>query len=320
MKKVTITIFAIVLVVALGCSLAACNSATAQGQLENPLGFDHNKETFVYDALNTYDGSLGKYTVKIEGFESGATVPNFGNAELENVEKGILVTGELEIDEDRSLSGCYFKLVGSSTTYMVPYASYNVQYSGDKEIFRLQATYGSKTYNYERTVNGQTDNGSIKVSGTCFDNNEFHQMLRTISTYSNGLTLAYTMPLVTSTEALAVNITATSSSTAKVATPFTNLLVKEDNEKRYPDGMDCYVVKINRSTQVTGASQTLYYAVDNVPTDLAHPNVRFLQHVLVKIVEPFKVDGNATITKEVDGKQVQTPIQMEYTLRDASIG
>lgn len=318
MKKIIISIFAIALALGIGISLVACNNATPQGQLENPLGFDHKSETFVYDALNTFDRSTGTYTVRIVGYESGATVENFGNSELTSVPEGILVTGELKMKDESEVqnTGCYFKLVGSSTTYMVPVASYTVRKKDGAEIFRLQATYSGNMFNYTRTVTGQTDSGSLKVSGTYFDNNEFHQMLRTISTYSSGLSLAYTMPLVTENEALTVNITATTNSTQKVATDFTNMQLDADSNPLYPEGMDCYVVKINRSTQVAGTSQTLYYAVNNVPTDPAYPNLRTLKHVLVKIVEPFKVDGKATYQ---DGDK-QLPIQMEYTLRNAYIG
>ncbi len=320
MKKILLTVFALATILCLGLGLVACNNATTQGQLENPLGFDHKSETFVYDALDTKSGEIGEYTVKIVGYDGGETITDFGDSELANVEKGILVTGKLEFGEDSSSTGCYFKLVGSSTSYMVPVASYTVHTQNGKETFRLQATYGSKSYNYERTVDGKKDSGSIKISGTYFDNNEFHQMLRTVSTYSSGLSLAYNMPLVTPTEALSVSITATTSSIQKVVTSYTDSLLNADNTQRYPEGMDCYVVNINRSTEVAGTSQTLYYALDNVPSEIAHPNVRFMQHILVKIIEPYKVDGKATFTVTEDGKQVEKPIRMEYTLRSASIG
>ena len=320
MKKFIISAIAIALVLTLGVTLAACNNATPQGQLENPLGFDHNAESFVYDVLNTYNGEMGTYKVHIQGYEEGATVPSFGNAELSSVAEGILVTGELGIGDDMSKTGCYFKLVGSSTSYMVPVASYSIHISGGNEVFRLQATYDAGSYNYERTVDGKQDSGKLKVSGTCFDNNEFHQMLRTVSTYSSGLSLAYTMPLVTQSEALAVTITATTSSSQKVITPFTQTLMKEDGATPlYEEGMDCYVVKINRSTKVVGASQTLYYAVANVPSDIAHPTVRTMKHILLKIVEPYKVGDKATVTVTENNVQVEKPIQMEYTLRNAYI-
>lgn len=145
-------------------------------------------------------------------------------------------------------------------------------------------------------------------------------MLRTVSTYTSGLSLAYSMPLVTPTEALSVTITATATSTQPVRTDFTDTLHNEEGEMRYPNGMDCYVVHINRSTEVAGASQTLYYAVENVPSDLAHPTVRTMQHILVKIVEPYKADGKATFTAtDEGGKQVEKPIQMEYSLKEAYI-
>lgn len=320
MKKILLTVFTLAMIVCLAVGLCACNSATTQGQLENPLGFDHKSEKFVYDAYDTLNDVHGEYTVLIVGHEAGETISDFGDSELANVEKGILVTGELKIGGDVSSTGCYFKLVGSSTTYMVPVASYTVHTQDGKETFRLQATYGSKTYDYTRTIDGTADSGSIKISGTCFDNNEFHQMLRTISTYSSGVSLAYNMPLVTSTEALSVGITATMFATQKVSTSYTDALLNAKGEARYPEGMECYVVNINRSTEVAGASQKLYYAVDNVPNDIDHPNVRFMQHILVKIVEPYKVDGKATFpTTDENGNTVESPIQMEYTLVDAAI-
>lgn len=320
MKKLIITIFTLALVICLGATLAACNNATPQGQLEDPLGFDHKSETFVYDALDTFSGDTGTYTVKLQGYDAGQDVTDFEGAELKGVEKGILVTGELTFNDDISRTGCYFKLVGSSTTYMVPVASYTVHITNDVETFRLSATYDSKYYNYERTVNGTKDSGRIKISGTYFDNNEFHQMLRTVSTYSSGLSLAYVMPLVTETEALAVNITATTSTVTSVTCPYTNSITRPDSQPAFPDGIECYEVKINRSTDVAGISQTLYYATVNIPTDVNYPNIRVLKNILVKIIEPYKVDGRSTFSATEDDKQVEKPIQMEYTLRTATIG
>lgn len=321
MKKVILTIFTVALIAVLGASLVACNSATTQGQLENPLGFDHNAETFVYDALDTYTGQKGEYTVHIQGYDRGATVPDFDGGELANVEKGILVTGNLTIGTSASSTGCYFKLVGSSTSYMVPVESYTVHTEDGAQTFKLHGTYGGNVFNYTRTVGDKTDNGSFKISGTYFDNNEFHQMLRTVSTYASGLSLAYTMPLVTASEAGAVSITATSNSVEKVSTPFTDSILNAQDEQIYPEGMDCFVVKINRATQVAGASQTLYYAVQNVASDHEHINIRVMQHVLVKMIEPYKVDGKATFPATSDeGKQIEKPIQMEYTLVKAYIG
>ena len=205
---------------------------------------------------------------------------------------------------------------------MQPVASYTIHYENDKETFRLNATYSTKYYDYTRTVNGgEPETGRLKISGTVFDNNEFHQLLRTISTYSSGLTLAYKMPLVTAKEVVVADITAMSSTTTKkISTPYSASLLDNEGAPRFENGeVDCYEVVISRSTQVAGSTQKLYYAVPNIGINPDYDNTRAFKNILMRIEEPYKVGDQATVKRTVDDKEVEEAIMMVYTLRSATM-
>ena len=289
MKKVILTI-SIVLVVALACvSMTACNNtATTQGQLRNILS-DHNSESFEYDVCakdadgNKIEGYDGTYNVTLKAYGEGAKIENFGSSDtnLENLSAGILVNGLLRVGTQTYETGCYFKLINGSS-YMVPAYSYRVQKDGEKETFRLFGSYDGKKFSYTRTVNGEKSKGSVEAGGTTyFDNNEFHQSLRTITTFSDSLSFGFSMPLVSATEASSVSLTAKVNGKTKVETAFTS-----SNEKYAAEGIECYKTDVSRTTQVAGISQTLYYAESDVLI-----NGWAMKHVLVKIEEPFKKDG-----------------------------
>lgn len=292
MKKVFLSLIVIAIVAISAISLVACNNATPQGQLVNLLN-DHNHEEFSYVvyAKNKATGARldeynGTYVVKLDAYDAGSTVNDFGNGELQNVSRGVLVSGVLTVGEGENQTvyktGCYFNLIDGSG-YMVPHASYRVQTVGNVEKFRLQANYSDgKNFNYERWIEGEKSTGTVTFKATCyFDNNEFHQSLRTLSTFSNSMSFSFAMPLVSANEAQSVNLTASISETVKVKNDFTA------NNPEYADnGIECYKTVISRATEVAGMSQTLYYAVNNVSYHGWN-----LKNVLVKIEEPFKIDG-----------------------------
>ena len=282
MKKAFLSIIVIAVVLVSALSLVACNNATPQGQLENLLN-DHNHEEFtyvVYAKNKSTDARIdeyqGTYVVKLDAYDDGSTVENFGNGELQNVSRGVLVTGLLTVGEGENQTvyktGCYFNLINGSS-YMVPHASYRVQTVGGVEKFRLQANYSDgKNFNYDRWVDGAQSSGTVGFKATCyFDNNEFHQSLRTLSTFSDSMSFSFAVPLVSANEATSVNLTASISEKTNVKTAYN------------PEGIECYKTVISRATEVAGMSQTLYYAVNNVSY-----NGWALKNILVKIEEPFK--------------------------------
>lgn len=293
MKKVILTI-SIVLVVALACvSMTACNNtATTQGQLRNILS-DHNSESFEYDVFakdadgNKIEGYDGMYNVTLKAYGEGAKIENFGSSDtnLENLSAGILVNGLLRVGTQTYETGCYFKLINGSS-YMVPAYSYRVQKDGEKETFRLFGSYDGKKFSYTRTVNGEKSKGSVEAGGTTyFDNNEFHQALRTITTFNDSLAFSFSVPLVSTTEAGSVTLTTRADGKTNVKTPYT-----ASSEKYSDNGIECYKVYVSRATEVAGVSQTLYYAASDVLF-----NGWAMRHVLVKIEEPFKKDGSTNM-------------------------
>ena len=289
MKKVILTISVMLIAVIACLSMTACNNtATTQGQLRNILS-DHNNETFVYDVFakdsdgNKVEGYDGTYTVTLKAYSNGSSISDFGSADtkLENLSAGVLVKGLLTVGTQTYDTGCYFNLINGSS-YMVPAYSYRVQKDGENETLRVFGSYDGKKYSYTRTVNGEKSEGTVEAgSATYYDNNEFHQSLRTITTFSDSLSFGFSMPLVSATEASSVSLTAKVNGKTKVKTAFT-----ESNEKYAAEGIECYKTDVSRTTQVAGISQTLYYAEKEVLI-----NGWAMEHVLVKIEEPFKKDG-----------------------------
>ncbi|HBW05080.1 MAG TPA: hypothetical protein DEF02_00590 [Clostridiales bacterium] len=289
MKKVILTI-SVMLIALIAClSMMACNNtATTQGQLCNILS-DHKSEKFVYDVFakddigNKTEGYDGTYTVTLQAYSDGSSISNFGSQDtkLENLSAGILVKGLLTVGAQTYDTGCYFTLINGSS-YMVPAYSYRVQKNGETETLRVFGSYDGKKYSYTRTVNGEKSEGTIEAaSATYYDNNEFHQALRTITTFSDSLSFGFSVPLVSATEASSVSLTASVNGKTKVTTAFT-----ESNEKYADNGIECYKTSVSRATEVAGISQTLYYATGDVLI-----NGWAMKHVLVKIEEPFKHDG-----------------------------
>lgn len=303
MKKVFATISIIIVMSVLCISLVACsNNVRTEGQLANLLN-DHNHEQFEYlvealdennNALDGYYAQTGSYKVTLDAYANGATVENFGNATLENVKKGVLVRCELNYGETKYQTGCYFALI-SGTGYMVPAYTFRVESKNDVEQFRLQGVYDGATLNYERWINGEKSTGSVSAKGTYYDNNEFHQSLRTITTFSTNFSFSFAVPVVSARETSVPTLRATISKEVNVKTQFT-----ENNETYKEDGILCYKMFLTRNAEVVNASQVIYFAKDAISS-----NGWDLKHVIVQFEEPFKLDGKYC--------------KMVYTLQTASL-
>ncbi|MBO4554780.1 MAG: hypothetical protein J5713_03270 [Clostridia bacterium] len=288
-KKLIISVLAIMVIVSAIFALSACNrSASPQGQLSNFL-IDHGKEYFEYD-VNDGQGSIGTYKVTITIHQNGATI-NCPEA-IENVSKGILVESELDVTKDGKHSvyqtGCYFNLVNGSSL-MVPAHTYRIQSEDGNETFRMTGTYDGSTFRYDKKVGEDTTSGSLKLSGTYFDNNEFQQCLRAVSTFSTSFNMSFATPLVSLNETAIVNLTASCSKVVNVVnTPYTDSF-----EEYATEGVACYKVQLSRSTKVAGVAHILYYAKSNVKATNA-PDSFTLQNVLIEFHEPLSTEGGET--------------------------
>lgn len=288
MKKAILIVSVVAMVAVLGLSLSACNNATTQGQLQNILN-DHNHESFEYEVFaqdgngNKIEGYDGLYTVTLDRKSAGSTVENFGDVTLTDVADGVLVRGNLTVGTTVYDTGCYFALINGAS-YMVPAYSYRTITKDGTCTFSLNATYNGKSFEFSRTVDGVQSNGAVDLgkAATYFDNNEFHQALRTMTTFSDSLSFSFVTPIVSATEATSVTLTARVSGRATVKNAFT-----ESNENYRDGGISCYKTYVSRSTEVAGLSQTLYYAENDITF-----SGWGLKHVLVRINEPFKLDGN----------------------------
>ena len=292
MRKVILTIIVAAMIAVVGISLTACNNATPQGQLANILP-DHNHEVFVYDALNTMDNSTGVYTVNLDAFKNGTEV-EFGTRKLENVDAGIRVLGTLVFGDTKYEMGCYYKFV-SGTSFMTPAYTFRTVTENGNKTFDMHGAYAGGNFTSERFVDDGSNSDTLKTSGTVFDNNQFQQVLRSVTTFS-GLTLSFTTPIVTNDDAGVASLTASGSSTAKLKDiPYTDAM-----EQYAEEGVPCYVINVSRATDVAGMSHTLYYATDNIKS-----NGWAMKNILVKIIEPFTENNER--------------FEMQYTLRSASL-
>ncbi len=268
--------------------LSACNNATTQGQLANILG-SHASEGYVYDVKDTANNIEGTYRVSLELFEKGSDIENFGDAHLTNLQKGIFVKGVLEIGETYYETGCYYNLINGSA-YMVPAYTYRLEKQNGETALKLQGVYDGTTLEYTLTQNSQTKTGELDSKSPFYDNNQIHQMLRAITTFSTSLSFGFNVPVAAADEIANMSLTAACSSTEKIKTDWTeNFRIDEDgdeSEANMPykaDGAECYKVVLSRATDVSGSAHTLYYTQKSVKVQGWE-----FSHVLVKFVEPTR--------------------------------
>lgn len=269
MKKLILVLVSISLVAIFAVSFVACNNATTQGQLED-IWYDY--ESYVYDVN---DGvNTGVYTVTIKWYGEGDV--QVGATNLSSPGKGYLVTGKLEIADTVYDTACFFKRVDGNT-FLVPIASYRKQVSASvpESNLEINGVYDGSVFNYSGVVAGENKQGSIELSSPYYDNNEFHQVLRSVSTMSSSFSFTFKIP-VAANEATAVSLTASCASTEKITAPI------KDGE------IECYNVAISRSTKVDGKKQRLYYSTSALELDVDGDGAVDYKpkKVLVKIVEP----------------------------------
>ncbi len=267
MKKAALIIFTIVFVAIMAVSLVACSNATVQGQLKD-VWRPYEKYTYsVNDGTNT-----GTYVVEILR-SNGGTV-EVGTKSVENLGKGILINGKLNIADVEYTTACYVQF-NSGGAFNVPKASYKKQTVSGNVTLELVATYADNNYNYSGTQNGTEISGTIALSNPYYDSNEFHQVLRGVNSMSTGFSFSFNVPVAIGESSLA-SLSASCNSTTKVA-------YGDDN-------VECFEVLLSRSTKVNGKDQKLYYTTSPMTID-GWP----LPYVLMKFVEPT-ADGEVVYT------------------------
>lgn len=274
MKKFLLIITLIAVMGVGAFALTACNNATTQGQLEN-----------VWYSYERYD-----YTVHY-GDEAGTYV-----SEVKAQDDGYLVTGLLNVGNTEYELRCFFSLT-SGSSYLVPRSTYRRQTVNGVQELLVEGTYDGSTLKYKRTTPDGTTEGDISLASPYYDNNEFHQSLRGISTFSTSLAFSYNTAIITASEATSASLTLSVSSTENVQTE-----VKVATDQGLQDlTVNCYKATLSRSTTVAGAAQTLYYTVEDMHAAIDPSTGETvvgaegwkLPHVLTRIEEPYKkADGS----------------------------
>lgn len=280
MRKIFLSLIVIVMVAVLGIGLTACNNATPQGQLANILN-EHSYEKFEYEVLDTKDDSTGLYTVELQAFKKNSSV-DFGTRTLSDVKEGIRVKGLLIFGDTTYEMGCYYNLIGGTISYMTPAYSYRTITVNGENAFEMQGKYNGSTFECERYVGDDTLTDSVKLSGTIFDNNQFQQGLRSVTTFASGLNLTFSTPVVNKNGVASATLTASGSSTTRVK----EIGYTDSIDDLREEGIECYRIELSRSTQVAGMSQTLFYAVN----DIKFQGWK-IKNALVKIIEPYTSAG-----------------------------
>ena len=273
MKKTALIILATILVLSMMLTLVGCSTATVQGQLRNIW---RPYEKYVYDVT---DGETnGTYTVEIT--KNSATSIALGDMTLENLKEGYIINTTLSFGEDLWESGCYMQTV-DGTTFLVPIASYYKRVGGEYTD-KLSAKYEGKNYKYTITEYGAPRDGEISLKAPFYDNVQIQQVLRAVKTLGAGFTFTFNTPIAD--ENTVASLTASCSVTETITWG------DEQSAK-------CNKVVLARSTQVVGASQTLYYSVD-----------------------PIKVDGWSLVNVLISFREpISNTESMLYTLKSISL-
>lgn len=328
MKKIASLTALIIVIAAFAVTFAACNNATTQGQLVDAWkeGRPYEKYTYVVDD-SAYDGVEGTYVSEIiyHAAYNADTNPekvSVGDNTLEQRE-GYLIRSTLDATLDgktyRYATECYFSLT-NGTNYLLPSATYRSETVDGTEVLKMNGVYNGNSLSYTLVADGETKSGSIGLGSVFYDNNEFHQSLRGVSTFSTSFSFGFSTAVVNATEQTSASLTLSVSGTENISgLEFDSVGRNEEGAEIASEttSLECYKATLSRSTTVAGASQKLYYTVDPVyaatdedgtVTNIATYDNGWwaLPHVLVRIVEPYNdADRNAqTVT---------------YTLSDISL-
>ena len=321
MKKTVSFITLIVVVAVLAVTFAACNNATTQGQLVDAWKEGRPYECYTYSVDDSaQEGVEGEYVSEVFYYAAYNSVSNpnkvkVGDTSFEQRE-GYLIRSTLEATLDdkkiRYVMECYFALT-DGRNYLLPYATHRSENVNGKEVFRMDGTYNGSSLAYTLTANGESKSGNIGLNSPYYDNNQFAQSLRGVSTFSSSLSFSFTTPVVNATEQVSASLTFSVGGTASVGDlPFASAGKDGDGNEvnNATTTLECYRATLGRATTVSGASQTYLYTVnpiyaaksdDGTTTLLStYDNGKMwsLPHVLVGFVEPYNdADGNAqTVT------------------------
>ena len=120
MKKLSLLVIAIILVLGMTFGLSACNNATTEGQLEN-IFFDYQgtgSEIYTSDVVNSANNATGTYKITIKTYPKNESV-TVGDYTLTEHGAGYLVTDELDMSDGyKSKATCFF-LVAKNDWYLI---------------------------------------------------------------------------------------------------------------------------------------------------------------------------------------------------------
>ena len=326
MKKTASLLILVIVISALAFTLAACNNATTQGQLVDAWKEGRPYECYTYSVDDSaQEGVEGEYVSEVFYHAAYNSVSNpekvrVGDTSFEQRE-GYLIHSELNATLDgkkhRIVTECYFALT-DGRNYLLPVATFRSETVDDKEVFSMNGTYNGSSLAYTLTANGESKSGNIGLNSPYYDNNQFAQSLRGVSTFSSSLSFSFTTPVVNATEQVSASLTFSVGGTASVGDlPFASAGKDGDGNEvnNATTTLECYRATLGRATTVSGASQTYLYTVnpvyaaksdDGTTTLLStYDNGKMwsLPHVLVGFVEPYNdADGNAqTVTYSLTG-------------------
>lgn len=329
MKKTASLLILVIVISALAFTLAACNNATTQGQLIDAWKEGRPYQRYTYSVNDSaYDGVEGTYVSEIfyHAAYNAETAPEkvtVGDSTFEQRE-GYRIRSELNATLDGKahliVTECYFSLTDGSS-YLLPSATFRSESVDGNEVLRMNGTYSGNTLSYTLVVNGgEAKTGSVGLGSVFYDNNEFHQSLRGVSTFSTSFSFGFSTAVVNATEQTSASLTLSVSGTENISgLEFDSVGRNEEGAEIASEttSLECYKATLSRSTTVAGASQTLYYTVapvyaavneagDDTLVSTYDNGWWALPHVLAAIVEPYNdADGNAqTVT---------------YTLTDISL-
>ena len=334
MKKFVSLLTVVIVAAVLAVALAACNNATTQGQLVDAWKNARPYQRYTYSVTDSaFEGSEGEYVSVItyhKAYNADENSPAYnpdrviiGGRTIEQRE-GYLISNTLHIKlgrfEYHYVTECYFILTDGSN-YLLPYATHRSEKVNGDVVFSMDGTYNGSSLAYTITANGESKSGNIGLNSPYYDNNEFHQSLRGISTFGTSFSFSFNTAVVSASEQTSISLTLSVNGTETVSDlPFPSVSKDGDGNEvqNQTTALNCYHTTLSRSTTVTGAAQTLYYTVDPVYAAINEEGTDTListsyddskwqlPHVLVRIVEPYNdADRN--------------PQKVTYTLKEISL-
>lgn len=320
-KRILSLVIAVVAVCVLATALTACNNATTQGQLVDAWKNARPYESYTYIVDDSVtEGTEGTY--KSEIFYHAAYDKELDNAvavgglDVANERGGYLIASTLDATLDGKhlvyTTKCYFSLT-SGSSYLIPRATERVETVDGEETFSMSGVYNGSTLLYTYSVNGgAATEGSVGLTSPYYDNNEFHQAMRGISTLSSSFSFAYSVPVVSALEQTSARLTFSVSGTETVELPVASVVKGEEGAAdtvTEKTSFECYKASLSRATTVAGVSETLWYTVNPVyaavtgegeskTTSISTSKTEWwdLVHVLVKFAEPYNTaDGGSGV-------------------------